>query len=412
MIDTTVPWDDSFWNVLFARIGETGRAAFGRSWRPARVSVAPGRLELLGNHLDYNGGPVLAAAIDRVVAIAFDLGGKVGELHALAADVSTDIRSISLLAAQGWESSGGEPDPSAYILGVLAALHNHEHAIRDQLRITIAGNVPLGFGISSSAALCVALVNALAMRTLPASEVVLIAQEAEHRAGTPCGTMDQTASVAGNVIRYDGADDSWEPVITDLGNHTFAVADSGVSRSLGTSSYSTRVEEALESLSILRERVDPDLSALAQLSGAQWTEIQRHGEAWLPAPLFARVSHIVSERERVRKGITAVERRDWRTFGKLMTASGRSSATDYEISHPRVEELAAKIRAIDGVHGARMMGGGEGGPALILLRKDALPRIERILRDGYYRHYEMADQYNLIQPCQFGAGAKVINFPM
>jgi galactokinase len=401
---------DTATDNLIARAQKAGRNTFGPEFRPNLLSVAPGRLELLGNHVDYNGGPVLAAAIDRVVLVLLDDGGEAGDVAAVATDVAARPIRFSLGDMGDWESPGGEPDPEAYLRGAVAALLARNHPVRDRLRLSIAGDVTLGFGMSSSAALCVALVNALSVQPLSAREVVLTAQEAEHRAGTPCGTMDQSASVAGNVIRYDGSDDSFSVIEPDLGNYVFAVADSGVTRSLATSSYGDRVEEARRAVELLRQHLNQDISALGQLTGDQWQEIERHGEAWLPAPLLARVRHVFTECERVRAGIDAVERSDWKQFGQFMIESGRSSAGDYEISHPRVEELVGDVLGAEGVLGARMMGGGEGGPALILLERDALPALERTLRDGYFRRHGMAERDELIQACRFGPAASLVAF--
>ena len=104
--------------------------------------------------------------------------------------------------------------------------------------------------------------------------------------------------------------------------------------------------------------------------------------------------------------MTALRAADWPEFGRLMTESGRSSATDYDISHPRVEELVREILAVDGVLGARMMGGGGGGTALTLLRKDRLGALETALRGGYYRRYGLEDRPGVIQPCAFAGPAR------
>ena len=396
---------------LVDRALAAGQQAFGRAFRPSFASVAPGRLELLGNHVDYNGGPVLAAAIDRVVAIVVDERGRPNEVTAVAGDVSPKLLHVAIGDSGDWRSPGGEPDPAAYLRGAVASLLSRGQQVKSGLRLSIAGDVTLGFGMSSSAALCVALVNVLSSQQLEPKEIVLTAQEAEHRAGTPCGTMDQSASVAGNIIRYDGADDSFTMLEPDLGEYVFAVADSGVTRSLGTSSYGVRVEEAGRAVTLLRQHLQTDLTSLGQLTGSQWRAIELHGDAWLPAPLFARVRHVFTECERVRVGIDAVEQNDWTAFGRLMIESGRSSAGDYEISHPRVEELVAEVLKGEGVLGARMMGGGEGGPALILLQREALPALERRLRAGYFRRHAMNDRDELIQACRFGAGARVIQLP-
>jgi galactokinase len=122
--------------------------------------------------------------------------------------------------------------------------------------------------------------------------------------------------------------------------------------------------------------------------------------------ILRRIRHIVTENQRVREGFVALEEGDWETFGKLMTASGQSSAIDYEISHPRVEDLVAQSLEVDGVLGARMMGGGEGGTALVLVRKSSIPELERRLGRGYYDRYGMRTGVHVFENAE-GARLKV-----
>jgi len=267
--------------------------------------------------------------------------------------------------------------------------------------------VPIGFGVSSSAALCVALAMVLVPGTLTFKETVLLAQAAEHRAGTPCGTMDQSASVAGGVIRYDGATLTVEQLQPDLGDYLFAVADSAVDRSLGASAYPTRVQEANQIRELASEELGYPVEHPAQLNRAALDRLTGGDQPVLNTNLAARLRHIVSETERVEAGMTALRAADWPEFGRLMTESGRSSATDYDISHPRVEELVGEILEVDGVLGARMMGGGGGGTALTLLRRDRLDALESALRAGYYRTYGLDERPGVIQPCAFAGPARV-----
>jgi galactokinase len=275
--------------------------------------------------------------------------------------------------------------------------------------MAIAGDVPIGFGVSSSAALCVALALALAEGFAGPEEVVLLAQEAEHRAGTPCGTMDQSASVAGGVIAFDGATLGVERLSPSLGDLVFAVADSGVERALSASSYPLRVEESRRALAFARNALgqSEEIPHLAALSQTQLDELLRRDA--LPGPLARRARHVVEETARVAAGRAAMMAGEWARFGALMTASGRSSATLYEISHPRVEELVAEALQVDGVLGARMMGGGEGGSALILAPRDAVSRLERALRHGYYARHGMAQRGGLLHICAFAPGARLIS---
>ena len=293
--------------------------------------------------------------------------------------------------------------------GLLAGLQAAERSsLRPRLpaSIAIAGDVPIGFGVSSSAALCVSLALALADGFSGPEEIVLLAQEAEHRAGTPCGTMDQSASVSGGVIAFDGATLAVERLSPSLGDLVFAVADSGVKRSLSTSSYPLRVAESRQALELARRQLGVTVPHLAAITQEQLDALDRAGV--LPEPLLKRVRHVVEETARVAEGRAAMIAGDWTRFGHLMTASGRSSATLYEISHPRVEQLVAEALTVEGTLGARMMGGGEGGAALVLLSRDAVPRLEETLRSGYYARYGMADRDGLIHICAFAPGAAYI----
>ena len=227
------------------------RDAFGPAWTPDGIAIAPGRIELLGNHVDYNGGPVLAAAIDRFIVVAVTSeAGRGQTVHVVAADVPDEkVALIDASALAGWRNTAPPPRALDYARGLLAGLRDRPSLTpRLPVSIAIAGDVPIGFGVSSSAALCVGLALALAEGFSGPEEVVLLAQEAEHRAGTPCGTMDQSASVSGGVIAFDGATLAVERLSPSLGNFVFVVADSGVDRRLSTSSYPHRVTESRDAL--------------------------------------------------------------------------------------------------------------------------------------------------------------------
>jgi galactokinase len=365
------------------------RRGWGQEWSPAVATRAPGRLELLGNHIDYNGGPVLAAAIDRdtiCLACPFDGPG----IEVLLSDVSDLLESLDPGLLKEWRNSYPNPRPMDYVRGVIASAHARGVNVRNSIQLSVAGDVPIGLGLSSSASLCVALTLLLHIPTARGRDLVLRAQEAEHRAGTPCGTMDQAASVGGKVILYDGSNATWEKVNPDLGSFVFAVADSGVSRALASSSYPLRVEESRDALNRVNVLLGSDFGALADLDQTELTAVESATKEAFPGTLKRRVRHVVTETNRVREGLDAMERGDWRRFGALMSDSGRSSAEDYEISHPLVEELVAIARDVPGVAGARMMGGGEGGTALILLENDAVPGLVAELDQHFYRTHPVS----------------------
>ena len=177
-------------------------------------------------------------------------------------------------------------------------------------------------------------------------------------------------------------------------------------RSLSTSSYPLRVAESRQALELARRQLGRTVPHLAAITEDQLDTLDRAGI--VPEPLLKRVRHVVEETARVAEGRAAMVAGDWTRFGHLMSASGRSSASLYEISHPRVEQLVAEALTVEGTLGARMMGGGEGGSALVLLSRDAVPRLEERLRSSYYARYGMADRDELIHICAFAPGAAYI----
>lgn len=385
------------------RAKAAGTRAFGPGWHVDGWTVAPGRIELIGNHIDYNGGPVLAGAIDRVVVIASGPIGNASVVQLIAADVRGGVATCTPAELVDWHSGPKDRGPVVYLKGIIASLLERSIPIRTGVGLAVAGNIPPGFGMSSSAALCVASILALTADDIPPYELVAIAREAEHRAGALVGAMDQSASVAGGVIRFDGRDNSFERIEPDLGRYVFAVADSGVKRSLRTSAYGTRVKESHEALSLLNAAYGFDLPNLAALV-PHWNDVRGNIDQHLSPTLLARVRHVVTETMRVNEAERAVRDNNWVRFGELMDESGRSSAADYDISHPVVEELVAHIRKQPGVIGARMMGGGNGGPALVLLEQERLEDVKASLASFYARH-PIQQPDRAFHACRFGPGA-------
>jgi galactokinase len=391
--------------ALMGRATATGRAEWGDGWMPARAVFAPGRLELLGNHLDYNGGRVLAGAIDRgIMVVSGSVDGDAVEIALVEPD--GDRRLTERLDPGGlrdWSRDSPPESPVDYVRGAIAAIHADGMEPRGGLRLALAGDVPVGLGVSSSAALCVAVVSQLLPGPVAPERWVLLAQAAENRAGVACGTMDQAASVAGGVIRFDAATLAMEPLAPDLGDHAFIVVSSGVTHRLGESAYPVRVREMRRLGELLHERLGDDAPAsVADVTEEQIRAVEAAGP--LDETLRGRVRHLVTESARVRDGYDG--RQDWVAFGWLMSDSGRSSATDYDVSHPQVEELVAVLREQGGVLGARMMGGGGGGSVLALVRSDAVERVERAADDRYFIPHGMADLPDRFLVCRFGPGAR------
>ena len=382
-----------------------GSGVWGDDWRPARRAIAPGRIELLGNHIDYSGGSVLAAAIDRYTVL---VGANEGTDHAFAyADPTggaTRNHQFTVEELNDWRQDTAPGSPADYLRGVAASLLAAGLPLDGVRQIALAGNIPMGMGVSSSAALVVGLTLMLTRAQLADHDRILIAQGGENRAGVMSGTMDQAASVAGGAILYDAGAVSFERLTPDLGDFTFAVISSGVEHRLGESKYSERVKETRDVLAIARRRFGDDvLPGLAALTTDQLAELITDGA--LDPTQKSRARHVVSEVGRVADGYRAIQHADWPAFGQLMDASGRSSATDYDISHPEVEDLVAEVRGVAGVLGARMMGGGSGGSILALVERAALPALTSTLEAGYFRRHGLSPANDLLVVQAFAQGA-------
>jgi galactokinase len=348
---------------------------------------------------------VLAAAIDKHIVISARETGD-GTIDCIFADFDPQtVHSIDPSGIGDWRITGGAQSPADFVRGTIGALNGRGIAYRPGLQIVVSGDLPHGVGISSSAALCVSLVQAFAIEPIPPADLVLIAQDGENRTGSPCGSMDQSASVFGGIIEFDGSTNRVAQLPAVLGELEFVVANSGVVRSLATSSYPERVREAKAAVAKLREVMAPDLQALAELPADQLTEAIRSLET--EQKLCQRVRHVVTETGRVREGKDAVAANDWIRFGEIMTAGGRSSARDYDISHPVVESLVSISGSFQAVLGARMMGGGEGGSALLLIRSSGWTRLRDRLAHEFYRPRGFEDIDEMLIRCRFAPGASV-----
>ncbi|HEX6653049.1 MAG TPA: galactokinase family protein [Thermoleophilaceae bacterium] len=302
-------------------------------------AFAPGRVNLIGEHTDYNLGLCLPFAVDRGVTVTAELrdGGDV--------------------------IAPGLPDDDPYLRGAVAELRVAGLDLPG-CTITVDSDLPREAGLSSSAALCISLVLALcaaAGADPPAAvELARLCQRIENEyTGVETGLLDQLASILGEegrAVRLDMRSLESRPVEVDLGDHVLAVLDSGSSRSLAESGYDERRAECRRAAALL------GVESLRDATG--WSG--------LPDPLGRRVRHVVTENERVDAAVEALERVDTGALGELLDASHRSLRDDYEVSVPEVERTVEACREA-GALGARIMGGGFGGSVLALFPPEANP---------------------------------------
>jgi galactokinase len=302
-------------------------------------AFAPGRVNLIGEHTDYNAGLCLPFAVELGVTVTAELrGGGTVEAPDLGHDDPYLRGALAELRAVGI-------DPPGSTLGV-------------------ASDLPQDAGLSSSAALCVALAMALCATAgaepPPAPELARICSRIESDyTGAETGLLDQLASLLGregHAVRLDMRTLEAEQVELDLGDHLLAVLDSGASRSLAESGYNERREECRRA---------------ARLLGLDSLRDAADGSG-LPGPLDRRVRHVVTENERVNAAVAALRSRDPVALGELLDRSHASLRDDYEVSVPEVERAVAACHDA-GALGARIMGGGFGGSVVALFPPRAEP---------------------------------------
>jgi galactokinase len=308
----------------------------------------PGRVNLIGEHTDYNEGLCLPFAVERGVTVTAE-PGEPGTVEALAMDLGESDRF-----------DAGDPQPApgwrAFVRGVVAELRAAGIEV-DGVRLRIESDLPRGAGLSSSAALesalCLALI-ALAGRPEPERrELARLCSRVEHRwAGAETGLLDQMASLLareGHAMLLDCRDLSVDHVALELGGWTLFVADSGARREHAESGYNERRRECAAACSEL---------GIESLRDAGEAEARR-----LPEPLRSRALHVLAENDRVRMAVEALRSGDLAGLAALLDASHASLRDLFEVSVPAVEDTIARMKRA-GAAGARIMGGGFGGAVL------------------------------------------------
>jgi galactokinase len=367
---------------------------------------APGRVNLLGEHVDYNKGSVLPAAIDRAVYLAATPNNsRIVQLY--ASDIGAEI-SFGLERLDQKKDLSGHPLPgwALYPAGVSWALQKGGMEIQG-MQAVYSSDVPIGAGLSSSAA--IEMVFAVAWQTLGGWAVermtlAQLCQQAENEyVGVACGLMDQFASahgVAGHALYFDTRSLDWEPIPLPQ-DTVLVVADSGVRRSLTDSAYNERRAACEKAVEILRQDL-PHIQSLRDVSPAEFNKFHQN----LPPTVRQRAEHIIDEIERVHSAVTALRKEDKETFGALMFA-GHSSLRDlYGVSTPELDSLVEIARELTGCIGARLTGAGFGGSTINLVEGANSEDFIQGLEEGYLRKTGRTTKVYL---CKASQGASVID---
>ncbi len=345
---------------------------------PSWVVAAPGRVNLIGEHIDYNDGFVLPMAIQRYVIIAAALIDRASQ------PTTIDLYSSNLEKSASITLDGPlQPRDSGwvnYLEGVLAGFAQRGHEI-PSLAAVIASDVPVGGGLSSSAALEVAtatLMEAVLGITLEPTDKALLCQRAEHEfAGVPCGIMDQFSSVFGQndtLMLLDCRSKTIAPVPFTSPEVSVLIADTNVKHELTGGEYAER-----------RSQCE---SVLANLGTASWRDVTigqiESIKDQLDDTRYRRARHVVTEIDRTVRAADAIRQQQWSVVGELMYASHNSLRDDYEVSCDELDLLVELAQKIGGVIGSRMTGGGFGGCTVSLVSTDRAQEIASQLRSSYH----------------------------
>lgn len=348
---------------------------FGQA--PSMVVRAPGRVNLIGEHTDYNDGFVLPAAIDRATYIAAAPRSD-RRVRVFAADLNESDE----FAIDHIEPSGIRPW-SNYIRGMVRSLLAAGHVINGA-DMVVSSSVPRGAGLSSSAALEVATGYVFQLfydLNILGEELALMAQATEnHFVGVNCGIMDQfivTLGQAHHALLIDCRDLSYQAVSVPE-NAAIVICDSHIERSLAASAYNQRRAECEQAVEILSASL-PGIKALRDVTSQQ---LQQYSQA-LPSIVLQRARHVISENERVLSGVAALRAGNVAEFGRLMNASHASMRDDYNVSIPEMDALVASAQRVSGCYGSRLTGAGFGGCTVSLVENGAVEHFRHEVAAAY-----------------------------
>jgi galactokinase len=397
---------------------------------PEIVVRTPGRVNLIGEHTDYNDGFVLPIAIDREVTIAASAcASHLATITSIDFDQAAAFRITELLPRSelGWVAyptsqsddpsalpsvAGQAPSTSMDIFGWAVYPAGVAWSLRDAglelsgLDAVFTSNVPIGAGLSSSAAVEVGFATAwerLSGLTLRRTDMARLCQRAENEyVGVKCGIMDQMISAmgkAGHALLIDCRDLSRRHVPLPDG-YSVVVGDTKVERSLASSAYNERRGQCEEAVRILRAH-DTSIRALRDVTP---DFLEKHADE-LPEVVRRRARHVVGENARTLESVNALKRGDLLAFGQAMIASQASLRDDYEVSCHELDEMVEAALRVEGVIGARMTGGGFGGCTVSLVRNDA---VERYLNEVPKAYRQATGIEPAVYVCTAADGATIV----
>lgn len=340
---------------------------------------SPGRVNIIGEHTDYNNGFVLPAAIDKAIYVAVSARNddKI-KLYSGEFDETFDTSLAELKPTdKGWPN---------YVLGVANQLKERRYKIKG-FNLAIDGDVPIGSGLSSSAAVECATafaLNELFQLGIEKKDIAFIGQKAEHTfAGVMCGIMDQFASVFGkknHVIKLDCQSLDYEYVPLNLEGYKILLLNTNVKHSLGSSEYNTRRAQCEQGVAWVKEH-HPEVNSLRDVNMEMLHKYVEPRDKLI----YQRCKYVVEEKERLLTGCEDLKKGDLKSLGKKMFQTHDGLSKEYEVSCEELDFLVDAVRNNPDVVGARMMGGGFGGCTINIVKEEAIDDLVNQLEEGYQK---------------------------
>ncbi len=351
------------------------------SQRQTITVKSPGRINIIGEHTDYNDGFVLPAAVDKSITMAVRRNGtnlvnvtatNVGETYTF------DLQGFAPLSG-GWQN---------YIMGVVAELQKIGASIPG-FDAKFEGNVPIGGGMSSSAALECSLayaLNELFELGFETTQLIKASQMAEHNfVGIKCGIMDQFASMMGKkdqVVMLDCRSLEYRYFPLDLGDYQLLLLNTNVSHSLASSEYNICRAACAVGVEILKKFYQ----GIVKLRDINLEQLESHKDK-MPERIYRRCRHVVSENQRVIEATNAMQEGNHKRLGELIYQSHFSLQNDYEVSCPELDFLVEETLKKDCILGSRMMGGGFGGCTINIIEKGKVDTFVEQVSESYRAHF-------------------------
>jgi len=362
----------------FTELKDYFRETFGQE--PSYCVRAPGRVNLIGEHIDYNGGLVLPIAIKYETRL-LARPRKDRQFHLKSLQMEKTYKGMLP------ENPLDEPNWVNYVFGVIHEFQNEGLEIPG-FDALYDSDVPVSSGLSSSAAIEVAsawFIHNLLQTNYSRLQIALLSQRAENNfTGVQCGLMDQAISACGekgSALKLDCAIPQIEPVSISFSNQIgFLIAHSGVHRGLSISAYNERRSQCEEALEIICNISGKNYDNLCSVPMSVLNKVQNN----LNDVLLRRARHVIKEQQRVIQALDALHNGNAKRFGKLLNASHKSLARDYEVSCPELDELTNWLQSRPGVLGCRLTGAGFGGCTISLVQKHMAEKILTDLKSEFY----------------------------